>query len=139
SKKVLNIMSDIITNKVNQILEKINTHPVYTIEELLHGKKVKPELIHIIGGPSKALASILEKRFNLPVYYPKDYSISNAIGAALAKPTMEINMIADTERKILSVPELEIYDKIPSNFNLNDAKEKALDLINEAGKKLDDT
>ena len=136
SEEILNTMGDIIKNKIDQTLHKINTHPVYTIEELLHGKKVNPKLIHIIGGPAKILAPILENKFKLPTLYPRDYHIANAIGAALSKPTIEINMIVDTERQILSVPELEIYEKVNKNFELEDARQRSLNLINDAGSKI---
>lgn len=129
SRKIMDTMGKIIKNKVDQLLLNINSQPVYTVKELLEGKTIQPKLINIIGGPAKVLAPILEKEFDLPTYYPRDYHVANAIGAALAKPTMEINMMADTERGILSVPELELYENIPNNFDLGDAKKRALELI----------
>ncbi len=68
------------------------------------GKKIEPQIINIIGGPANVLTPILEKKFNLPCYYPKNYHVANAIGAALAKTTTEITMLADTSQGILSVP-----------------------------------
>ena len=68
---------------------------------------------------------------DLPSYYPDDYLVANAIGAALARPTMEITMHVDTSKKTLSVPELDIYEKVSNRFNLDKAKEKALDLVKE--------
>lgn len=104
AKAVLETMASMIKDKVNELLQEINSKPVYTIKELLYGKKVEPSLINIIGGPADILAPILEEKFNLPCYFPKSYDVANAIGAALAKTTTEITMVADTERQILSVP-----------------------------------
>ncbi len=60
---ILDTMGEIIKEKVDELLYQINSHPVYTIEELLQGKKIKPKLINIIGGPAKALSPpILEKK-----------------------------------------------------------------------------
>lgn len=132
SRKILDTMAQIIKHKVEKLLNEINSQPVYTIEELLHGKIVKPKRINVIGGPANVLAKVLEDKFNLPVYYPKDFHVANAIGAALAKPTIEINILADTERKILSVPEMDIYENIPGNYNLEEAKKRAKLLIKEA-------
>ena len=112
AKTVLETMAVMIKNKVDELLKEINSKPVYTIKELLYGKKVEPSLINIIGGPANVLAPILREEFNLPCYYPQKYDVANAIGAALAKTTTEITMTADTERQILSVPELGIYEKI---------------------------
>lgn len=136
AQEILEVMGDIIKNQVHKALNHINNRPVYTIKELLQDKKVEPRLVNIIGGPARVLVPILEKKFQLPVYYPENYHIANAIGAALAKPTMEINMIADTERMMLSVPELELYENINKNFNISDAKEKSINLIKSAAENM---
>ncbi|ERM92173.1 hydantoinase/oxoprolinase [Caldanaerobacter subterraneus subsp. yonseiensis KB-1] len=132
AKLILSTMGDIIKNKVDELLHEINSRPVYTVKELLCGKKIKPKLINIIGGPSKVLAPVLEEKFNLPCYYPKNYSVANAIGAALARPTTEITMFVDTSKKTLSVPELGLYEKISGNYTLDKAKEKALELVKKS-------
>lgn len=136
AKLVLNTMADIIKAKIEQLLEEINQKPVYTIKELLYGKKVQPKLINVIGGPAKVLAPILKEKFNLPCYYPKNFHVANAVGAALARPTIEITMHVDTSKGILSVPELDIYEKISPRFNLNMARKKALELVKENGKNI---
>ncbi|MDI3518012.1 MAG: hypothetical protein PWQ34_159 [Caldanaerobacter sp.] len=132
AKLILSTMGDIIKNKVDELLHEINSRPVYTVKELLYGKKIKPKLINIIGGPSKVLAPVLEEKFNLPCYYPKNYSVANAVGAALARPTTEITMLVDTSKKTLSVPELGLYEKITGNYTLDKAKEKALELVKKS-------
>ena len=88
--------------------------------------------MNIIGGPAKVLAPIIEKKMALPTFYPKDYEVANAVGAALAKITTEITMLADTGRGTLSVPELGIYEKVSSSYDLTDAKEYALKLLEKS-------
>jgi N-methylhydantoinase A/oxoprolinase/acetone carboxylase beta subunit len=132
AKLILSTMGDIIKNKVDELLHEINSRPVYTVKELLYGKRIKPKLINIIGGPSKVLAPVLEEKFDLPCYYPKNYSVANAIGAALARPTTEITMFVDTSKKTLFVPELGLYEKISGNYTLDKAKEKALELVKKS-------
>lgn len=129
AKTVLETMACIIKDKVDGLLQEINSKPVYTIKELLYGKKIEPKRINIIGGPANILAPILKEKFNLPCYYPKNYHIANAVGAALAKPTTEITMMADTSQEVLSVPELGIYEKINKNYTLDSARKKAIELL----------
>lgn len=136
AKLILDTMGNTIKNKVDNLLIHINSHPVYTIKELLYGKKVKPKVIKVIGGPSKSLSTILNKKFNLPCYYPKNYQVANAVGAALARPTTEITMLIDTSKKIISVPELNYYEKTNIDYTLDSAKKKALELINEKAKSI---
>ena len=122
-------MGDIIKDETNKLLDQINSKPVYTVKELLYGKKIKPQLINMIGGPAKFLQPILEKKFNLPCYFPKHYHVANAIGAALAKITTDVTLIADTSQGILSVPEMGVYEKINRNFGLDSAKQRAIELL----------
>lgn len=134
ARRVLDKMGDIIKEKVDNILYEVNSKPVYTIKELLYGKRIEPKLLNIVGGPAKTLAPVLEKKFNLPCHYPRHYKVANAVGAALARPTTEITLHVDTSKGRLSVPELGLYEKTRSNFSLNRAKEKALELAKESAK-----
>lgn len=131
SKLVLDTMGNMILEKVDELLLEINSQPVYTVKELLYGKKIEPKSINVIGGPANILAPILEDKFNIPCNFPENYHVANAVGAALAKTTTEITMIADTSLGLLSVPELEIYEKISKNYTLEDAKRKALYLLEQ--------
>jgi len=131
--KIVSMVGQKIKETIEEILDQLNANPVYTIEKLLQDRRIKPQAVEMIGGPAQALAPYLEESLELPVFYPERYEVANAIGAALAKPTVEINMIADTERKILSVPELEIYEKIGKDYNLDKAQDYALELVSKAG------
>lgn len=129
---ILDKMGELIKNKTDELLEDINSKPVYTVRELLHGKKIEPKSISIIGGPANVLAGVLEKLYGLPCKFPLNYDVANAIGAALAKPTLDITMTADTEMGILSVSELGVHEKISNNYSIDDAKERAIELLKEA-------
>ncbi len=122
-----------IRETVESTLNKINASPVYTIRELLADRTVKPQSVGIIGGPAKALSKYLEKELNMSVEYPLNHEIANAIGAALARPTVEVNLLADTDREILSIPETGIYERINKYYELEDAKERALNEVRLAG------
>jgi N-methylhydantoinase A/oxoprolinase/acetone carboxylase beta subunit len=131
SEHIYKKMGTMIKQEVNHILDEINSKPVYTVKELLYGKKLKPQYISAIGGPAKALAPLLEREFNLPCYVPENYEVANAIGAALAKTTAEVTVLADTAEGKLSVPEMGLYEKIDKNFTISEAKQRALQLLKE--------
>ncbi|MCR4431553.1 MAG: hydantoinase/oxoprolinase family protein [Tepidanaerobacteraceae bacterium] len=124
-------MGEIIKQKVDNLLADINSRPVYTVKELLYGKRLKPEYVSIIGGPARAMAPVLERKFNLPCRVPENYEVANAVGAALAKITAEITLLADTAAGVLSVPEIGMYERIDRNFTLDMARQKALELLKQ--------
>ncbi|MGI6700679.1 MAG: hydantoinase/oxoprolinase family protein [Christensenellales bacterium] len=121
-----------IKETVESALNKLNASPVYTIKELLENRTIKPQSAGVIGGPAKALSKYLEKELRLPVEYPKNHEIANAIGAAFSRPTVEINLLADTDRAILSIPETGVYEKIDRYYDLKQAKERALSEVKRA-------
>ena len=136
AKMVLDQMVHMIYVKVDELLSDLNSRPVYTVRELLYGKKIKPKLVQVIGGPAQALAPIIAEKFSLPCSYPKLYEAANAVGAALARPTSEITMYVDTAQGTLSVPEMGLYERVSSSYSLEDAKKRVTALIKEQAKQL---
>jgi len=122
-------MGDMIKDEVERLLKEINSRPVYTIKELLYGKKVRPAFLSVIGGPAKALAPMLEKKFNIPCKVPPYYEAANAVGAALAKITAEVTLVADTAEGTLAVPEIGLHEKTQRYFDLKKAREKAFEAL----------
>lgn len=129
--EILDTMGEIIKEKVFNLLDEVNSHPVYTIKELLYSKRLSPESIYVIGGPAKSLAPILEQKFKIPCFYPKNYETANAVGAALSKITAEINMFVDTSERTLSVPEMGLYKNIKGIDDMESYRVKAMDLLRE--------
>lgn len=139
SELALNRAAQIIKEKVDQLLVIINSQPVYTVREVLADRQIKPIEIKVIGGPAEVFSSYLEQAFDIEVKYPNRYEIANAIGAALAQPTLELNLLADTQRKILIIPELNIYQKIGSRYSLSEGRTFILDQLNQAAKQLSES
>ena len=94
-----------IASAAKGMIEEINNKPVYTIHEILEGKKVTPKTLFVVGGPAKPMASHLGNLLGCPFHIPDHAEVANAIGAALARTTTEITLLADTEKKILTIVE----------------------------------
>ncbi len=128
ARAILDKTVGIIADNVKQVLNEINNKPVYTIHELLEGKTVNPEKLYVVGGPS-ALAPDIAKLLGYPYKIPEHSEVANALGAALARTTAEITILADTEKRELIISEEGTVTKIPGDFTLADtisAGEKAL-------------
>ena len=125
-----------IQETIESALKKLNASPVYTIKDLLDDRTIQPRSVGVIGGPAKALSNYLEKELRMPVECPPNHAVANAIGAALARPTAEINLLADTEREILSIPETGVYERIGKSYDLKEAKKRALREVELAGENM---
>jgi len=118
-KYAVNKVKDEITN----LILEINQKPVYTIHEMLEGKKIKPERIYLIGGPAGALAKAIAG--NIKAIVPENYQVANAIGAALARTTIEAELFADTSTGRMVMPSLGIERKIEKKYSLREAEDDA--------------
>lgn len=127
-----------IASAVIELLNEVNNMPVYTIHEMLTNKTIAPRVVCVVGGPAREMAPeitrLLKKMLdndNLKARIPLDYEIVNAIGAALARTTAELTIIADTEQRMLTVAEEGLQMPIPSNFTLEDAIKTAKERLTE--------
>ncbi len=121
ARRVLDRMAEIIAESARAFVERINSRPVYTIHEVLHQEKIRPDAVVIIGGPAPHVADHVGKALGLPHRVPPHSGVANAVGAAVARVTSEITLQADTERGTVVIPEAEINKKIYGRFNEQDA------------------
>jgi N-methylhydantoinase A/oxoprolinase/acetone carboxylase beta subunit len=113
----------VIADNVRQVIEEINNKPVYTIHELLEGKVIRPRSVYVVGGPAAAIAPGLASLLGYPYIIPEHSEVANAVGAALARTTAEVTMLADTEKGELTIAEEGIMKKIPHNYSSSQAIE----------------
>jgi len=128
---IIRTATAMIHHECTRLLEEINRQPVYTVAEILHGRKIEPRRIYIMGGPAAIMAKPLEKIFALPVEVPEYFAVANAIGAALTRTTMETELFADTGRRTLLIPNLGIRREISASYSLDDARrDSSRELLN---------
>lgn len=120
---------DHIRAAVASMIDEVFSHPVYTVAALLQRRKIAPTRIVAIGGPAAALEPFLADAFVLPCTVPADYEVANAIGAALARLTVQATLYADTADGHLSIPELSCHEKISNRFTMADAEKRLKKVI----------
>jgi N-methylhydantoinase A/oxoprolinase/acetone carboxylase beta subunit len=118
-----------ILDEAQRMIDRINRQPVYTVHEMQDGYQVKPATILVLGGPAPLFAEHLETLSDVKVGVVPRWSVANAIGAALARTTCEVNLYADTEQQIVSAPEEDFSERIDRSFDRNQARQMALDLL----------
>ncbi|MBP7233167.1 MAG: hydantoinase/oxoprolinase family protein [Syntrophaceae bacterium] len=115
-------MAETIASHVIEILAEINNKPVYTIHELLDGKKILPKMLCVAGGPA-AVAPVIARKLGYPYVIPENSEVANALGVALSRTTAEATILADTEKQELVICEEGCVQKIPRSFSLEDTIE----------------
>jgi len=120
-----------IASAAGDMLGEINNKPVYTIHEMLEGKKIRPETLYIVGGPAGPMAARLGELLGCSVVIPPHAEVANAIGAALSRNTTEVTLLADTERRIMTIAEEGLQTVIPGQFSREDALEVCREKLRE--------
>lgn len=121
----------IIMSEARDMIDQINSKPVYTVHELLEGYKVKPMEILVLGGPAPLFSEYLQPHTKANVRVVPNWKVANAIGAAMARTTCEVTLFADTQLGRATAPEESFSEAIDKRFDSQKAADMALKLLKE--------
>tara|TARA_R110001599_G_scaffold171353_1_gene362241 strand:- start:247748 stop:249418 length:1671 start_codon:yes stop_codon:yes gene_type:complete len=131
-----------IADKVTQMISEANSKPVYTIHELLEGKVLNPQQLIAVGGPAPYLAQQVGALLAIPALVPEDSEVINACGAAMARTTVELNLLADTKLQQLIFAEDGRKVPISSRATVDDVvaagQERLLEIARASGAREED-
>ena len=129
--KIFNQACSLILTGAQEMVDDINSKPVYTVHELWEGSRIQPDHLLILGGPAPQFAQCLKTMFPGDVTVVPNWHVANAIGCALARTTSEVTLYADTSQHI-AMAAGEAYSRdIPHGFNIEDARKMAVELLKE--------
>lgn len=142
AQSIVDSMCASIAAKVRHMIREVNSKPVYTIHELLEGKTLNPQQLIAVGGPAPYLAKQVGELLQLPAVVPENSDVINASGAAMARTTVELNLLADTESQQLSFAEDGRKVQISSRATVDDivaiGQERLLEIARAAGARDED-
>jgi N-methylhydantoinase A/oxoprolinase/acetone carboxylase beta subunit len=125
-----------IVNAFNEMILEINNKPVYTLHDFLDGYVLNPKEILVLGAPAKVFAKRIEKISKIKTIPVTNFSIANAKGAAMAKPTCTVTLFADTAQKKAYAVSENYEESIPSNYTREDAFAKTKSLLYAKAEKM---
>ena len=97
--------TQMIVEAVNEMFLEWEQEPAYRIWEVLQEKKARPQNVVGIGGGARGLIAGIAEKLDAKPVIPEYAEVGNAIGAAVARPTLTLNLHIDTEQKVYSVAE----------------------------------
>lgn len=96
SEEILDRVALEIANAIECLHQEWREEPTYKVWEVLHPHHYKDFYIWISGGSAQGISSFLERQTHTPVRFSEYSEVSNAIGAALARPTFSCTLHLDT-------------------------------------------
>ncbi|HCY85465.1 MAG TPA: hydantoinase [Desulfobacteraceae bacterium] len=121
----------VILKKTFEMIDQINSQPVYTVHDFLEGYKLSPRKILMLGGPARFFADKIQDMYQIKTIAVPESSVANAIGAALARTTCEVTLNADTEQGIVTAHEEDFAEPISKSFSEDNLIETAYTLLTE--------
>ncbi len=89
-----------VVQAVRALLDEVNGRPVHTLAALLEHRRITPVRVVTAGGPAAILAPLLEQALGLPAATVPGgeaaAGVLNALGAALTRPSLGLELFADT-------------------------------------------
>lgn len=116
-----------IAAAIKEMLIEWAKQPVYTVDDVIKGTEFIPQQLIGVGGGSLGLIQAVGAAMGLTVKIPKGAVVANAIGAAVARPTISAGLRADTTENSYLIPESGKKESLPQNFN----KQVAINLLSE--------
>ncbi|HVN71753.1 MAG TPA: hydantoinase/oxoprolinase family protein [Desulfomonilia bacterium] len=129
STRIISIMVENIRKGALAFVDQVNSNPVYTIHEMLHPDIVRPQRAILIGGPAHLLKPYLEESLHMECEVPGHAMVANALGAALARTTAQITLLADTQLKRIICPELHMEKEAGQTLSMDELKVLGFDAI----------
>jgi N-methylhydantoinase A/oxoprolinase/acetone carboxylase beta subunit len=124
--EVLAVAADTICAAIGRMIDERAAEPVYRVEDIIRGQRPQPASLVGVGGAAEGLAPLVAERMGLSVVVPALAMVANAVGAAVARPTIEVTLRADTAQGYYTVAELGHRAALPAGrFGLADAQSLA--------------
>lgn len=135
--RVVAVAVDRIVFEVNAMFQEWEQEPAYRIWEIVSKQKIRPENVVGVGGASPGLVPMVADRLKAKAIVLEHAPVANAIGAAVARPTLTLNLRIDTERGTYSVAEDgTIGEAKGKNMNMEGAEEMARRFLGDRAKLL---
>jgi len=105
AQKVVDAVVDKIVYEVNEMFREWEQEPAYRVWEIMKRESLSAQSVVGVGGGAPALVPLVAARLGAAAIVPEYASVANAIGAAVARPTLTLNLHIDTENGVFSVAE----------------------------------
>jgi N-methylhydantoinase A len=137
AQKVIDGVVDKIVSEINEMFQEWEQEPAYRIWEIIKKERFQAQNIVGVGGAAMPLVPLVAKKLGAKAVVPEYAPVANAIGAAVARPTLTLNLRIDTEWGEYIVAEEGLTAKLNNkNINLEQAEQMARKLIVERANRM---
>lgn len=136
SSAVVDIVTNRLQDAITSMFKEWENEPAYKVWEVINKRKFTPEKIIGIGAASRAIIPYLAETMQVNHLIHQYADVANALGAAVARPTLVVNLHVDTQTKTYTLDPGGVRGTLdnPRNYQLEDARQMAKKHLEEVGK-----
>lgn len=120
---------------IKEMFKSWEQEPAYKIWEIVNRRRVKLERVAGIGAAAEAFVPALAEQLGCRALVHRYSPVANALGAAVARPTLSLLLHADTQRQSYYLNLEGISGKFEPSWQLKEAKELAIKHLQEIASK----
>ncbi len=133
AQQVIDLVVQRIISEIKTMFLEWEQEPAYRVWEMMQQERIRPQNIVGVGGSAPSLVPLVADQLDCNGIIPTNAPIANAIGAALARPTLGVTLRIDTERGVYTVAEDGTQERLPKtgDYNLPEAENLARKLLKQ--------
>ncbi len=137
AQKVIDAVVEKIVTEIDEMFREWEQEPAYRVWEIMKKETLSAQNVVGVGGGAPPLVPLVAEKLGAKAVVPKYAPVANAIGAAVARPTLTLNLRIDTERGEYAVAEDGVIGKVGDRkMGLEQAEAMAKKLIAERAERL---
>ena len=137
AQKTVDAVVDKMVSEIEEMFQEWESEPAYRIWEIMSKEKLSAQNVVGVGGGSPPLVPLVAKRLGAAAVVPEHAPVANAIGAAVARPTLTLNLHIDTEKGEYDVAEEGLAGRISDRkMSSEEAERLARRLLSERAERL---
>jgi N-methylhydantoinase A/oxoprolinase/acetone carboxylase beta subunit len=123
-----------LRKSIKDMFHQWEDEPAYKVWEVVHSRKFRLDQVIGIGAAAPAIVPMLAGELGVNHFLHRYSPVANALGAALARPTLAVQVHVDTQNRVYTVSPGGASGKVENrNYQMEDARELALRHLKEMG------
>jgi len=124
AQKTIDAVVDKMVSEIEEMFREWESEPAYRIWEIMSKEKLSAQNVVGVGGGSPPLVPLVARRLGAAAVVPEHAPVANAIGAAVARPTLTLNLHIDTEKGEYDVAEEGLTGRVSDRKMSSEEAEK---------------
>lgn len=132
---VVNTVIDCLRDSIQSMFKEWENEPAYKVWEVVNKRKFTLDKIIGIGAASRAIVPELARVMKIEPYIHRYSDVANALGAAVARPTLSVTLHVDTQTRKYNLDPGGLKGSLDNvrNFQLEDARQMARGYLERIG------